>query len=245
MQIRVKTYILLFLGDVTTSSKEKEDFDEEIISKGIEEVQNLNEKYKANIFNFVYRKRTWSDGEECYMGWERKRGLLNQFNEYLLGNTKNPFRINTIEKMEDIKYIITLDADTELSLNSGLELVGAMAHILNKPIMNRTGDAVVLGHALIAPRVGIGLRETRASKFTQIYAGEGGTDSYTNAISDVYQDNFDEGIFTGKGIYDLRVFSKVLNNEIKRKYSFESRFIRGKLSKVCTCIRYNADGRFS
>ena len=210
-----KNLYFTLLGDVTTSSKEKEDFDEEIISKGIEEVQNLNEKYKANIFNFVYRKRTWSDGEECYMGWERKRGLLNQFNEYLLGNTKNPFRINTIEKIEDIKYIITLDADTELSLNSGLELVGAMAHILNQPIMNRTGDAVVLGHALIAPRVGIGLRETRASKFTQIYAGEGGTDSYTNAISDVYQDNFDEGIFTGKGIYDLRVFSKVLNNEIK------------------------------
>ena len=158
------------------------------------------------------------------MGWERKRGMLNQFNEYLLENIENPFRINTIEnyknsgdsnEIPNISYIITLDADTDLSLNSGIELVGAMAHILNKPILNENEDLVISGNALMQPRVGVGLLETRASKFAQIYAGEGGTDSYTNAISDTYQDNFGEGIFTGKGIYDLKVFSTVLNNEIK------------------------------
>ena len=204
------------LGDCTSGSKEIEEYDESIIKRGIEITKRLNEKY-GNIFNFVYRKRTWNENEECYMGWERKRGLLNQLNEYLLGNIKNPFRINTMEnaKLQDIKYIITLDADTDLTLKSGLELIGAMAHVLNIPILNEQEDLVVSGHAILQPRVGIGLLESRNSVFTQIYAGEGGTDSYTNVISNLYQDNFDEGIFTGKGIYDLRVFSKVLNKEIK------------------------------
>ena len=147
------------------------------------------------------------------MGWERKRGLLNQFNEYLLGNIENPFRISTfknIEEFKNIQYIITLDSDTDLTLNSALKLVGAMAHILNKPVLNDNKDLVISGHALMQPRVGIGLLESRRSEFTQIYAGEGGTDSYTNVISNTYQDNFDEGIFTGKGIYDVNTFSKVI-----------------------------------
>lgn len=204
------------LGDCTSGDKEVEEFDEEVIKKGVELTKELNAKY-GEIFNFVYRKRIWNPSEECYMGWERKRGLLNQFNEYLLGHIKNPFRINTMENSEikGIKYIITLDGDTDLTLKSGLELVGAMAHILNEPILNEKEDLVVAGHALMQPRVGIGLLESRSSIFTQIYAGEGGTDSYTNVISNLYQDNFDEGIFTGKGIYDLNIFSKVLNNEIR------------------------------
>ena len=204
------------LGDCTSGSKEVEEFDEVVIKEGIEQTRKLNEKY-GNIFNFIYRKRIWNEHEECYMGWERKRGLLNQFNEYVLRHIKNPFRINTMENTEhkNIKYIITLDADTDLTLKSGLELAGAMAHILNRPTLNSEGDLVISGHALMQPRVGIGLLESRSSIFTQIYAGEGGTDSYTNVISNLYQDNFDEGIFTGKGIYDLKVFSRVLNNEIK------------------------------
>ena len=215
------------LGDCTTENTENAPFDDEVIKEGIEQTKKLNEKYpdtKFPKFNFIYRKRTWNDKEEAYMGWERKRGILNQFNEYLLDKIKNPFRINTIEnykqdtdksKIPNITYIITLDADTDLTLNSGLELVGAMAHILNRPKLNPNKDLVIEGHGLIQPRVGVGLLESRSTLFTQIYAGEGGTDSYTNEVSDTYQDNFDEGIFTGKGIYDLHAFSTILNNEIK------------------------------
>ena len=215
------------LGDCTTENTENAPFDDEVIQEGIKQTQKLNEKYpdtKFPKFNFIYRKRTWNDKEEAYMGWERKRGALNQFNEYLLEKIKNPFRINTIEnykqdtdksKIPNITYIITLDADTDLTLNSGLELVGAMAHILNRPKLNPNKDLVIEGHGLIQPRVGVGLLESRSTLFTQIYAGEGGTDSYTNEVSDTYQDNFDEGIFTGKGIYDLHAFSTILNNEIK------------------------------
>lgn len=175
-------------------------------------------------FTFIYRKRFWNGKEECYLGWERKRGLLTQFNEYLLGNEENPFKVNSLENFKKennikglpikIKYIITLDADTELTLNTGLELIGAMAHILNKPILSKNEDKVIEGHGIMQPRVGVNINATKESVFTKIFAGSGGVDPYTNAISDIYQDNFEEGIFTGKGIYDLEIFSKVLKNEI-------------------------------
>ncbi len=205
------------LGDVSASSKEEEDFDEEISNYGLEQAKRLNEKYPSTEFpkfHFLYRKRIWNEKEECYLGWERKRGLLNQFNEYILKNSKDEFRVNTIDldKIPKIKYVITLDADTELVLNTGLELVGAMSHILNKPEI--VDGAVRNGYGIIQPRVGIGLVSASKSNFTKIYSSSPGTDSYTNAISDVYQDNFEEGIYTGKGIYDLEVFSEVLKNEI-------------------------------
>lgn len=208
------------LGDCSTSSNEEEGFDEEVINTGKKMVDILNKKYpdeKFTKFNFIYRKRMWNEGEEAYLGWERKRGLLNQFNEYILGNISNPFKTNTITNlasMPPIKYIITLDADTDLVLNSARELIGAMAHILNKPELNRSEDLVIAGHALIQPRIGIDLMSSIKSLYTKIYAGAGGVDVYANAISDIYQDNFEEGIFTGKGIYDLKIFSKILNNEI-------------------------------
>ena len=205
------------LGDVSASSKEEEDFDEEISNYGLEHAKKLNEKYPSTEFpkfHFLYRKRIWNEKEECYLGWERKRGLLNQFNEYILKNSKDEFRVNTIDldKIPKIKYVITLDADTELVLNTALELVGAMSHILNKPEI--VDGAVRNGYGIIQPRVGIGLVSASKSNFTKIYSSSPGTDSYTNAISDVYQDNFEEGIYTGKGIYDLEVFSEVLKNEI-------------------------------
>lgn len=208
------------LGDCSTSSNEEEGFDKEVINTGKKMVDILNKKYpdeKFTKFNFIYRKRMWNEGEEAYLGWERKRGLLNQFNEYILGNISNPFKTNTITNvasMPPIKYIITLDADTDLVLNSAKELIGAMAHILNKPELNKSEDLVIAGHALIQPRIGIDLMSSIKSLYTKIYAGAGGVDVYANAISDIYQDNFEEGIFTGKGIYDLKIFSKILNNEI-------------------------------
>ena len=147
------------------------------------------------------------------MGWERKRGMICQFNSFILTG-KDEFRVNTIKSKLNIKYVITLDADTNLSLGTAKELIGAMAHILNTPVIDKRKNIVIDGHALIQPRVGVDLVSSRKSLFAKIYAGAGGTDSYTNAISDVYQDNFGEGIFTGKGIYDLELFHKILCDEI-------------------------------
>ena len=224
------------LGDCTESIKKEEDFDKEVIEEGIKQTEKLNKKYsKENenknlkLFNFIYRKREWNDKEGSYLGWERKRGMINQFNSYILGKTKNPFLENTIERYEkewktendekedvkkNIKYIITLDSDTDLILNSAEKLVGAMAHILNTPVIDEEKNIVVDGYGIMQPRIGINLELCYKNLFTKIFAGDGGIDCYTNAISDIYQDNFKEGIFTGKGIYDLKVFEKVLEKEI-------------------------------
>lgn len=222
-----KNLYFALLGDCSQSNNEQEQFDEEVIREGLKQTDFLNKKYPNEefpIFNFVYRKRIWNEKEGCYLGWERKRGLLNQFNEYILRHQENEFRINTIEKykenekaqniMRKIKYIITLDADTDLVLNSANELVGAMAHILNLPVIDKEKNIVIDGYGIMQPRVGINLDISYKTLFTKIFAGSGGIDSYTNAISDIYQDNFKEGIFTGKGIYNLQVFSKVLKGQI-------------------------------
>jgi len=201
------------LGDCTSSNNEIEEFDEEVVSTGIAESERLNKKYGDKKFSFLYRKRTWNTGEHCYLGWERKRGLLCEFNDYLVSG-ENKFKENNLDRTLEIKYVITLDADTNLVLETAKQLVGAMAHILNTPVLDKQRNVVIEGHALIQPRVGVELNASRKSIFTKIYAGSGGTDSYANAISDVYQDNFDEGIFTGKGIYDLELFHKILSKEI-------------------------------
>ena len=205
------------LGDCSESTMQDEKFDQEVIDEGLKQSQQLNEKYPNNefpIFHFIYRERKYNKSEEKYLGWERKRGLLTQFNEYILKHEKNKFKTNTInqENLPQIKYVITLDSDTDLVLNTAFELVGAMSHILNKPEIEN--GIVVKGHALMQPRVGVNLDISHKNLFTKIFAGAGGIDNYTNAISDVYQDNFGEGIFTGKGIYDVEIFSKVLKDEI-------------------------------
>ena len=221
------------LGDCTSSKHENEEFDDEIINEGLKQVNKLNKKYNVNFeqgfqkFNFLYRKRVWNSSEKCYLGWERKRGLICQFNEFLVDGKDN-FRVNTIAnsveitslsytqdiKSTKIKYVITLDSDTNLSLETGLELIGSMAHILNRPVLDKNKNIIVDGYGLMQPRIGTNLEASRRSLFTKIYAGPGGIDSYTNAISDIYQDNFGEGIFTGKGIYDLEMFHKILCDEI-------------------------------
>ena len=155
--------------------------------KVIELIKKLNDKYKNEIyepskFYFLYRERVWNEKEECYLGWERKRGLLCQFNEFLVDGI-NKFKVNTLlnENAEgdskdqnenlNIKYVITLDSDTNLVLETAFELIGTMAHILNTPVLNKENDAVIEGHGLIQPRIGINLEASRKSLFTKIYAG--------------------------------------------------------------------------
>ena len=199
------------LGDCSESNMQEEKFDKEVEEEGLKQVARLNAKYSEQsegenefpIFHFIYRERKYNKSEEKYLGWERKRGLLTQFNEYILKHEKNQFKVNTInqEEIPFIKYVITLDSDTDLVLNTAFELVGAMSHILNKPEIQN--GIVIKGHALMQPRVGINLDISHKNLFTKIFAGAGGIDNYTNAISDVYQDNF-----------DVEVFSKLLKSEI-------------------------------
>jgi hypothetical protein len=163
------------LGDCSESGSKEEDFDEKMIETGIEEIRKLNEKYGAGEYNrtgneksnfpkfhFLYRKRKWNSSQKKFLGWERKRGLINEFNKLLLEKASD-FRANTLkeEEIPDIKYVITLDADTELVLESAFELIGTISHILNKPVLDEEKNIVVEGHGIIQPRIGINLLYSR------------------------------------------------------------------------------------
>lgn len=209
-----KNIFFTLLGDCTTSVKEVEKSDEDVINTGLQEKKRLNEKYNvSNKFNFVYRKRKWNPKEERYLGWERKRGLLIQFNELILKKEKTDFIANTLEDFDEkIKYIITLDSDTNLVLESAQKMIGAMSHILNKPVIK--DGAVKIGYGIMQPRIGITLEDSQKTMFTKIFSSNPGIDFYTNAIFDIYQDCFKEGIFTGKGIYDLEVYQQLIKSEL-------------------------------
>ena len=207
------------LGDAKASQKEKEDYDEEIINFGVEYAKKLNEKYNKELFYFMYRKRVWHEGENAYLGYERKRGALLHFNKILLGkkvDEKKYFNVNMLSGKDlGIKYVITLDADTKLVLNTALNLVGAMAHPLNRPILDKKNAKVIKGYGIMQPRVSVDIEATNKSLYSQIFAGIGGFDTYSYMTPNTYQDCFGEGSFVGKGIYDLEVFDKVLSETFK------------------------------
>lgn len=215
-----KTNNLYFslLGDCCENNKETHPIDIEITKYGIQKADELNKKYKKELFHFVYRKRIYNTSEEKYIGYERKRGALLHFNKLLLGTMTDKEKekyicCETISGLKDkIKYIITLDTDTELILGAAPKLVGLMAHPLNKPILNKDKTKVIKGYGIVQPRIGIDIEATNASSYSQLIAGIGGLDVYSSIIPNLYQDVFGEGSFWGKGIYDLKVYNQVLEN---------------------------------
>lgn len=206
------------LGDCSESTTEKTAFDEEISNYGIKKSEELNDKYNAKLFSFVYRRRVFNPGENKFLGYERKRGALIHFNKLLLGELslneyeKYIYKENVCDIKSDIKYVITIDTDTELVLNTALSLVGTMAHPLNKPVLNKKGTKVIAGYGIIQPRVNVDIESTNKSIYSQLMAGIGGFDVYSTIVPNFYQDVFGEGSFVGKGIYDLKIFDTILSN---------------------------------
>ncbi len=209
------------VGDAAAYKEADAPWDEEVAEAGQRKVRELNEKYGAPIFNFVYRRRAWSEGEQTWLGHERKRGAILHFNDLLLGQTSGEekqkrFRIETVSRWLEssnapaIRFVITLDTDTELVLYSAQKLIGAMAHPLNVAQLSKDGKRVDRGYGIMQPRVNVDVEVTNKSRYAQLMAGLGGLDVYTTASFELYQDIFSEGSFCGKGIYDLRVFQQVL-----------------------------------
>ena len=213
-----KSYNLYFtlLGDCSASQHQLEPWDEDIMEAGIRKTEQLNKKYGKEIFYFAYRKRIYSEGEEQWLGHERKRGALEHFNQLLLGkfseeNQEKYYYGHTFKNFnKKIKYVITLDQDTQLVLGTAFSLVGAMAHPMNKPVLNKEHTKVIDGYGIMQPKVSVDVESTNQSVFTQVYAGIGGYDVYNKVVPNFYQDVFKEGSFWGKGIYDLAVFDEVL-----------------------------------
>ncbi len=244
LESRPQNLYYTLIGDAAAGPNEDMPWDNEVVEAGLAKVKELNEKYGAPIFNFVYRRRAWSDGENCWLGHERKRGAILHFNDLVLGNTSEAekqkrFRCETIsawlqkpevgrQKSEcPITFIITLDTDTELVLYSAQKLIGAMAHPLNRAQLSPDGKRVNSGYGIMQPRVNVDVEVTNKSRYAQLFAGLGGLDVYTTASFELYQDIFNEGSFCGKGIYDLKVFQKVLKGTFPENLILSHDLIEG------------------
>jgi hypothetical protein len=163
-----------------------------------------NEPAQTRHFYLFHRARRWNVKDKTWMGWERKRGKLEDLNAALRGETgRFDLIIGPIERLIGTRYVITLDSDTQLPRDSAWQLIGTMAHPLNKPFYDPKLRRVTKGYGILQPRVGISMRSANRSRFAGLFAGEAGIDPYTQAVSDVYQDVFKEGSFIGKGIYDV------------------------------------------
>ena len=181
--------------------------------KGIEE---LNEKYrrgKNDTFFLFHRPRRWNPQERVWMGYERKRGKLAELNSLLRGRSRDRFSlvVGNTAVLSNVKYVITLDTDTQLPRDSAWQFVGAMAHPLNRAHYDEDKQRVVAGYGILQPRVAASLPGTNRSRYARMCGSEPGIDPYTRAVSDVYQDLFHEGSFIGKGIYDVDAFELALS----------------------------------
>lgn len=194
------------LADLKDSKTEVSENDIEIKEALNDIISQLNTEYD-NTFFALLRKRKFNKQQGKYMGWERKRGAIIELVR-LIKDGKSHFEIavGSIDRLKTSKYLITLDADTSLPLNGARELVGTMLHPLNKPTIDAKKRLVTRGYGLITPRIGIDIDSANATFFSKITAGFGGTETYNNPAFDIYQQVFDEGIFTGKGIIDVNAF---------------------------------------
>ncbi|MEO7271306.1 MAG: glucoamylase family protein [Vicinamibacterales bacterium] len=167
-------------------------------------------------FFLFHRHRLWNEREQAWMGWERKRGKIEEFNRLLRGATDTSFstQVGALDLLPSIRYCITLDSDTRLPRDAAKRLVGIIAHPLNQPRFDRALQRVTAGYGILQPRVSVTMSSAASSRFARTYAGHTGIDPYTTAVSDVYQDLFQEGIFTGKGLYDVDAFAAALEGRI-------------------------------
>jgi cyclic beta-1,2-glucan synthetase len=201
------------LTDLVDAAEESTPQDAELVRLAREGIAALNRRYEAqrgDIFFLFHRPRRWNPREGLWMGAERKRGKLAALNAFLRGDRPGAFSdvYGDTSLLSSVRYVITLDSDTELPRDSAKQLVGAMAHSLNRPVLDSRQRRVIEGYGILQPRVSVSLPSAQRSWFVRLCAGDPGVDPYTRVVSDVYQDLFGEGSFVGKGIYDVDAFLK-------------------------------------
>ena len=191
--------------------------DKPLLQLAQQRINELNEKYpglEGDTFFLFHRPRRWNPHDRIWMGYERKRGKLKDLNGFLRDGSTDRFLlvVGKTTALSNVKYVITLDTDTQLARDSAWQFVGAMAHPLNRPLYNDKFQRVVAGYGILQPRVAVSLSGTNRSRYARMCASELGIDPYTRAVSDVYQDLFGEGSFIGKGIYEVNTFERALGN---------------------------------
>ncbi len=212
---RDKHLYFALLTDFQDAPEEIRPEDKALVRVARAGVEMLNAKYQSdrpNIFFLFHRPRHWNKVEGLWMGYERKRGKLTEFNALLRGGSKRCFSqiLGDASILPAIKFVITLDTDTQLPRDVARQLVGTMAHPLNRPQFDPVKGVVTEGYSILQPRVGVSLPSAGRSWFVKLFAGDVGIDPYTRAVSDVYQDVFQEGSFIGKGIYDVDAFEQAV-----------------------------------
>ena len=212
--------------------------DDELVRQAREGIESLNRKYeqdRPDIFFLFHRPRRWNEPDGVWMGYERKRGKLKEFTSLLRGGSRDCFQeiVGECSVLPQVRYVITLDTDTELPRDAARELVEAMSHPLNRPVFDKQRRRVIDGYGVIQPRVGISLPSASRSWYVRLFAADFGLDPYTRAVSDIYQDLFGEGSFIGKGIYDVDAFHRVCSclpdNTILSHDLLEGAYVRSAL----------------
>lgn len=227
------------LGDFADATKQEMTGDREILDAAKRGIAELNQRYSPDEpirFHLFHRRREWCETEASWIGWERKRGKLREFNQLLRGSHDTSFIVDTASRqlLAQIRYVITLDADTQLPRDTARRLLGAAIHPLNQPRFDQESGVVVSGYGILQPRVSVSLESASRSLFARIFSGNTGIDPYTTAASDVYQDLFGEGIYTGKGLYDVDAFERAVSDRSPEQILlshdlFESIFARAAL----------------
>jgi cyclic beta-1,2-glucan synthetase len=215
---RNKNLHFSLLTDFTDANLETLPGDKVLLDFVSLKLSKLNAKYhrdKEDLFFLFHRPRNWNVQENVWMGYERKRGKLSELNSLLRGGAKDRFSLITGDQslFPSIKYVIILDADTQLPLASAWKLIGTMAHPLNRPWYSEKKKRVTRGYTILQPLVTVSLPDLNSSRYARMHGNEPGIDPYTQASSDVYQDLFDEGSFIGKGIYEVDMFKNVLDGK--------------------------------
>ena len=207
------------LTDFRDASEETLPDDEPLLQLARQRIMELNEKYKrsdGDSFYLFHRPRQWNPQDRIWMGYERKRGKLADLNRLLrpgpLANPGERFSLVVGETapLTTVKYVITLDTDTQLARDSAWQFVGTMAHPLNRPGYDEERQRVLTGYGILQPRVAVSLSGVNRSWYARLYGSDSGIDPYTRAVSDVYQDLFGEGSYIGKGIYEVDTFERTL-----------------------------------
>jgi len=230
------------LSDFLDASSETEPGDDAIVAAAVDGIRALNTAYAGDPddaawsppFYLLHRPRRWNAADAIWMGWERKRGKLVDYNSFISGDDDGAFSIVEGDRtwLRGVRFVITLDADTVLPRGAGAALIGTMAHPLNRAEFDPERGRVVRGYGILQPRVSVSLASASESRFAAVYSGHPGVDPYTTAVSDVYQDLFGEGTFTGKGIYDVDVFRRATEGRFPERTLLSHDLIEGTFARA-------------
>ena len=220
------------LTDFCDAHEETTSEDNALLRLAEQRIEELNDKYrgtKGGTFFLFHRPRRFNPEELLWMGYERKRGKIAQLNAFLRGGAKDCFSliVGITEILSNVKYVITLDTDTQLPRNSAQQFVGAMAHPLNRPRYDEARQRICDGYGILQPRIAESLSGDGKSWYARLWGGETGIDPYTRVVSNIYQDVFAEGSYIGKGIYDVDAFEKVLADRLPENRILSHDLIEG------------------